>query len=78
MLAYSLNINGGVFRGHNFDIGSPMTVLATGTNAINGTGSFTSSPVPANAAGLTLYFEVVARDGAGVLYDSNVHAVTFY
>ena len=77
-LAYSLNINGVVFGGHNFDLGNPMTVLAMGTNATNGAGSFTSPPVPLGAAGLTLYFEVAARDGAGVLYDSNVHAVTFY
>jgi len=77
-LAYSLNMNGAVIGGHNFDIGNPPTILAKGTNATNGTGSFTSAPVPSNAAGLTIYFEVAARDGGGILYDSNVHAVTFY
>jgi Tol biopolymer transport system component len=76
-LAYSRNMNGAVIGGHNFDIGNPMTVLATGTNAANGTGSFTSAPVPLSAAGLTIYFEVAARDANGVLYDSNVLAITF-
>jgi Tol biopolymer transport system component len=76
-LAYSRNMNGAVIGGHNFDIGNPMTVLATGTNATNGTGSFTSAPVPLNAAGLTIYFEVAARDAGGILYDSNVLAITF-
>ena len=77
-LAVSTNRNGLVVGGHHFDLGSRMTVIASGTNTTNGTGSFTSQPVPSAAAGLTLYFEVAARDGAGVLYDSNVHAVTFY
>jgi WD40 repeat protein len=76
-LAYSRNMNGAVIGGHNFDIGNPKTVLATGTNATNGTGSFTSAPVPLSAAGLTIYFEVAARDANGVLYDSNVLAITF-
>jgi Tol biopolymer transport system component len=77
-LAYSRNMNGAVIGGHNFDLGNPMTVLATGTNATNGTGSFTSAPVPLSAAGLTIYFEVAARDAGGILYDSNVLAVTFF
>jgi len=77
-LSYSLNVNRAVINGHNFDLGAPMTVLATGTNSTNGIGSFTSPPVPAAAAGHTIYFEVAARDGAGVLYDSNVVAVVFY
>jgi hypothetical protein len=76
-LAYSRNINGAVIGGHDFDIGNPMTALASGTNATNGTGSFTSAPVPLSAAGLTIYFEVAARDAAGILYDSNVLSITF-
>lgn len=55
-----------------------MTVIASGTNAANGRGSFTSLPVESRAAGLTVYFEVAARAGAGILYDSNVFSVTFY
>ncbi len=77
-LAYSLNTNGAVISGHSFDIGNPMTVLATGINSANGMGSFTSQPVPSGAANLTVYFEVAALDAGGVLYDSNVHAVTFF
>jgi hypothetical protein len=71
-------LNGAALSGHILDIGFPQTALTTGANAANGTGSFTSKPVPSNAAGLTIYFEVGARDHAGILYDSNVHQVTFY
>lgn len=77
-LTVSTNRNGAVIDGHTFDIGNRMTVIASGTNATNGTGSFTSLPVESRAAGLTVYFEVAARDAAGILYDSNVLAVTFY
>jgi Tol biopolymer transport system component len=77
-LAFSQSMNGAVIGGHNFDISNPMTVLAAGANAANGIGSFTSRPVPGTAAGLTFFFEVGARDAGGILYDSNVHAVTFY
>jgi len=77
-LAYSQNWNGAVIGGHIFDLGDPKVVIATGTNSTNGLGDFNSAPVPASAAGLTLYFEVAARDADGVLYDSNVLAVTFY
>jgi Tol biopolymer transport system component len=76
-LAYSRNKTGGVIGGHNFDLGNTITVLATGTNATNGTGSFTSAPVPLSAAGHTIYLEVAARDSNGVIYDSNVVGVTF-
>jgi Tol biopolymer transport system component len=76
-LAYSTNIHGAVIGGHSFDIGTPLAVIATGTNSVNGMGSFTSAPVPPRAAGHTIYFEVAARDADGVLYDSNVLAVMF-
>jgi len=77
-LAVSTNQNGTAVHGHSFDLGSRMTVIASGTNAANGRGSFTSLPVESRAAGLTVYFEVAARAGAGILYDSNVFSVTFY
>ncbi len=77
-LAYSLNSNGSVVGGHSLDLGLPRTLLATGLNSVNGAGTYTSSPVPAAAAGRSVYFEVVARDGGGVLYDSNVLAVAFF
>jgi Tol biopolymer transport system component len=77
-LGYSKNTNGGALAGHVLDIGSPMTLLATGTNSVNGIGEFQTSPVPRRAVGHTIYFEVVARDADGILYDSNVLAVTFH
>lgn len=76
-LLYSTNANGAVVRGHNFDIGNPLKVLANGSHSTNGLGAFTSGPVPPSMAGLTVYFEVAARDASGVLYDSNLLAVDF-
>jgi hypothetical protein len=77
-LAYSLNTNQSSFRGHSVDIGAPQTLLAVGINSGGGFGKYTSGPVPISAAGLTVYFEVVARDASRVIYDSNVLAVTFF
>jgi hypothetical protein len=76
-LAYSQNLNGSVISGHNFDLGTPMQLLASGKNSMNGTGGFTSAAIPPRAAGHTIYFEAAARDDRGMLYDSNVLAVTF-
>jgi WD40 repeat protein len=76
-LAYSMNTNQSSFRGHSVDIGTPQTLLAVGINSRGGFGRYTSAPVPISAAGLTVYFEVVARDASGVIYDSNVVGVTF-
>jgi hypothetical protein len=69
-------LNGSVISGHNFDLGTPMQLLASGKNSMNGTGSFTSAAIPPRAAGHTIYFEAAARDEHGMLYDSNVFAVT--
>lgn len=76
-LAYSLNLNGSVVAGHNFDLGSPSTILTTGTTSLDGTGSFTTPPVPTGAAGLTVYFELACRDGNGVFWDSIALPVLF-
>jgi Tol biopolymer transport system component len=76
-IIYSINQNGSVIGGHSFDLGNPI-ILTSGTHATSGVGSFTSPPVPSGFLGSTIYLEVAARDGAGVLYDSNVHAVTFF
>lgn len=76
-LAFAKHASGSVIDGHNFDLATPMTIIATGMNSANGLGSFHSAPVPPRAAGHTLYFEVAVRDANGVLYDSNVHAVMF-
>jgi hypothetical protein len=76
-LAYSLNVNQGTVRGHRVDIGAPRTLLAVGLHSSGGFGVYESGPVPVGAAGLTVYFEVIARDSNSVLYDSNVIGVTF-
>jgi hypothetical protein len=77
-LYYSFNINGFTFMGHEFDLGAPFTLLDTGMNQFDGTGSFTSSPVPAAAAGQTVFFEVAIRDGLGNFYESSPLATTFF
>jgi WD40-like Beta Propeller Repeat len=76
-LAYSLNTNHGYYGGHLIDLSAPRTALAIGVNSGSGMGSYTSGPVRIGAAGITVYFEVVAQDANGVIYDSNVHAITF-
>lgn len=73
----SPTVSGFIFDGHSFDLGLPVTLLEVGINAVNGIGSYTSPPIPPQAAGLSVYFEIVAEDGAGVLYDSNVIQVQF-
>lgn len=77
-LYYSLNLNGFVFMGHTFDIGAPQTLLDSSTNASNGIGNYTSAPLPPAAAGLTIYCEVAALDGGGVLYDSNALSISIF
>jgi hypothetical protein len=77
-LAYSRNLNSFTFSGHDFEIGTPFTVLATGNTSPTGTGVYTSAPTPPSLAGSTLYFEVGVQDAVGVVYDSIVQTVTFY
>ena len=74
-LLLSQNTGGAWASGHRFDIGYPARLIARGTNAANGLGSFTLQSAPPYAVGHTLYFELGARDGEGVVYDSNVHGV---
>jgi len=76
-LHYSLNLNGTVFAGHQFDIGSPATLLGSGLHSADGTATYTTGPVPAAAAGYTVYFEVAVRSG-GQFFDSNVQPILFY
>ncbi|MCP4092861.1 MAG: hypothetical protein GY747_05360 [Planctomycetes bacterium] len=65
------------FRGHALDLGLPQINFAAGVGQPDGTGSFTSLPVPGNAAGMTVYFEVLTSNQAGILFESNSIAVTF-
>jgi Tol biopolymer transport system component len=76
-LHYSLNLNGTVFAGHSFDIGSPATLLATGFTAADGQGSVTTQNVPSAAAGFTVYFEQVVRS-SGQFYESIVQPIQFH
>ncbi|NQU49632.1 MAG: PD40 domain-containing protein [Planctomycetes bacterium] len=76
-LVYSLNLNGTVVAGHTFDLGSPNTILSNGTTTADGSGIYSSAPVPSGAAGLTVYFELAVRDGNGVFWDSIVLPVAF-
>jgi len=69
-IAWSLNTNGTVFNGQQFDLGAPYTIVggsqSTGTLGIGGWLLY----LPPPAAGVTVYFEVAATAG-GVWYDSN-------
>lgn len=76
-LAYSLNQNGGVFGGHQFDLGTPFVLFASGTHTSDGNGHY-SAAVPSPAAGNTAFFEVIAKDGLGILYESILQEVIFF
>jgi leucyl aminopeptidase len=65
---------GTTYQGHAFDVGVPVTVLASGTTSATGTGSVTIA-VPPAAAGRTGYFEVAAL-AAGAWKDSNLLIVS--
>ncbi len=72
--AWSLANSGFVWQGHNFDLGAPVSVLASGTVAGNGTGSFTAQ-IPYSASGMTIHFEVAAESN-GNWFDSNMLTLT--
>ncbi len=76
-LAYSRNANGSNLYGHDFDLGFPLNVLATGVNSPTGTGNFSSAQVPFNAAGLSIFIELAALDGSGNYFDSTLKTLTF-
>ena len=73
--AYSLNDNGSMVAGHQFDIGPPNPI-GTGFNTAVGNGHYQSLPIPLSAAGLTLYVEVACQDLSGQFYDSNMLSLT--
>jgi len=70
-LLRSNNRNGLIFNTHPFDLGAPVTVLAVGVHGARGSAEWTSGPLPPTASGITVFFEVAARDTLGRLYDSN-------
>ena len=77
-IAWSLNLNGLIFGGAQFDIGPPYTPLISGLTSANGSDFYLTAPVPPAAAGLTVYFEMGARNAAGVIHDSITQAVLFH
>lgn len=70
-LLRSSNRNGTTMRGHFFDLGAPIVVLATGVHGARGSGAWSSGPLPPTAAGATVFLELAARDAQGRLFDSN-------
>ncbi len=73
-LLWSFNNTGTVINGHNFDIGTPWNIGATMTSDGAGAGSYTV-PIPAGAAGLTVYLEI-GQDDNGTILDSNLATMT--
>jgi Tol biopolymer transport system component len=74
-LFYSLTRTG-VFRfGHSFDLGSPATLLATGSTSLSGRNSYMTGSIPSQASGRVIYFEIAIQDSANDLWDSIVHEV---
>lgn len=67
---YSPNLNGRIFRGHSFDVGNPFTIAANGAFDAEGNGTL-SVPIPAGAAGASVYLEIAGFDSEGFLTDSN-------
>lgn len=74
-LVYSPNLNGGSYKGHPFDVGNPVTIAASGSFDEKGNGSL-NTPIPANAAGATVYLEVAGIDSEGFVTDSNPLQIT--
>ncbi len=73
---YSFSNLGFTFSGHQFDLGSPISPLASGVNSNTGTGTWISPPLPGSMVGRLIYFEVAASPSAGVFEDSNFIAFT--
>jgi len=74
-LATSLNANGSIINGYEFELGAPFSIIATGVNSNLGTGSFTTGPLPSNVSGLTVLFELGSRSQMTPMHDSYVHRV---
>ena len=62
---------GTVIQGQPFDIGTPFLAVTSGTTSGFGTAAWTSPPLPARAAGRTVYLEARADQGART-FDSNL------
>jgi Tol biopolymer transport system component len=69
-ILYSSSITGFTYAGHSFDIGAPVSVLATTTTDATGYVYWTSPTVPPSASGRAIHVEMASTSG-GVWYDSN-------
>ncbi|MDA1260072.1 MAG: hypothetical protein O3A20_05565 [Planctomycetota bacterium] len=69
-LLYSPNNIGTSFSSHPFGVGPGVTVLASGANNSEGTGSLVSPPIPQALSGQTIYLELASRLGSG-FFESN-------
>lgn len=58
----SSNNAGTVYAGHDFDLGAPISVIATGTATVSGDGTFFLN-IPSGASGVTFYLEIAALSG---------------
>jgi len=73
---FSSTTSGSVLRGHDFDLGAPVTVLTTGVTNLNGEGALVGI-IPSIFRNTTVYLEVGAISGA-LTYDSNMIAVVVF
>jgi Tol biopolymer transport system component len=74
-LVASLERTGTIWHGHEFDLGAPYTVLATGANSQAGNGNYSLSYIPISGSGYSVYFEIVTRDASGKYFDSTVKSI---
>ena len=72
-LLYSLNSSGTIISGHNFDIGAPWSIGATGNANASGSAVITTT-LPGNTSGLTVYLEAAASSSG--VFDSNMLTLT--
>ena len=72
--AWSLSNAGTLFQGHDFDLGTPISILNRGVAGNTGAGNFTAT-LPPGTSGFTVYFEIAAASG-GNWYESNMLTLT--
>lgn len=68
-LVQSSSNAGTTFQGHQFNVGTPYSVISSGSATIIGS-AFVTATVPAGAGGTTVYLEAASRNG-GIWKDSN-------
>ncbi|TAH35797.1 MAG: peptidase S8 [Planctomycetota bacterium] len=76
-MLYSFRTDGSVINGQCFDIGPTVFTAGTGTTAALGFGSWTSSNIPARAAGRIVHVEMRV-DSGGDTFDSNYLTISVF